>query len=322
VANFTLFSNTGQNPKGGIIEGLNGKLYGLTNSGGAFGKGTLFQVDRNGRNYTALFAFRQGFGETPEFGKPIEISNCDVALLDSLIASASTLCQGDTLVLEVDTAAVLRASSQWVLHQDSLGNPIDSNSNGRFTLVPTQSAQYFVRGEGGCGAVEAQAVSISVQVTSINSQIIPINNYALQATDTTVNSYQWIDCDSMQAIPGATNREYVLSRNGNFAVVLSKSSCQDTSVCYSVIAVSVIKKSFGEELQLFPNPNQGQFTLRMPQDEQVDIRVLNLQGQVVMQQKAMHQEQLEVSLDGPSGIYFLEIQNESGERVLKKLIKH
>ena len=81
-----------------------------------------------------------------------------------------------------------------------------------------------------------------------------------------------------------------------------------------------------ENLQVFPNPSADIFniqgTLERPQD--IQLKVLNVQGQVVQQQTLNNTTQLntQVSLaDLPDGFYFLQLQFEDGELFVGKLLK-
>ena len=45
---FAGYPNDGSNPYGGLIQDANGNLYGSTLSGGSFGGGTVFEIDKTG----------------------------------------------------------------------------------------------------------------------------------------------------------------------------------------------------------------------------------------------------------------------------------
>lgn len=47
----------GADPRGGLVEGTNGLLYGATYSGGTSNAGTIFSVNKNGSDYTVLLNF-------------------------------------------------------------------------------------------------------------------------------------------------------------------------------------------------------------------------------------------------------------------------
>jgi uncharacterized repeat protein (TIGR03803 family) len=63
------FDNTdatnGAEPFGGVVQGSDGFLYGVTSIGGAFGKGTLFKVSTKGTSFTVLHEFDVSSGDTP-----------------------------------------------------------------------------------------------------------------------------------------------------------------------------------------------------------------------------------------------------------------
>lgn len=55
-------------PLGGVVRGLNGKLYGTTRQGGAFGNGTVFGVTLSGKE-TVIYSFTGGAdGSLPQAG--------------------------------------------------------------------------------------------------------------------------------------------------------------------------------------------------------------------------------------------------------------
>jgi uncharacterized repeat protein (TIGR03803 family) len=56
-------SNDGQEPWAGLLEGADGKLYGVANTGGSHLNGTFFRLDKNGNNYESLRDFDGGIGE-------------------------------------------------------------------------------------------------------------------------------------------------------------------------------------------------------------------------------------------------------------------
>ncbi|PCJ84250.1 MAG: hypothetical protein COA57_09615 [Flavobacteriales bacterium] len=84
---------------------------------------------------------------------------------------------------------------------------------------------------------------------------------------------------------------------------------------------------------VYPNPNEGVFTLKMENGkrkiENVELRVLNLLGEVVHQPstqdisgQANHQSSIEIDLSGqPSGIYYLQIITNGGIAVKKVVIE-
>jgi uncharacterized repeat protein (TIGR03803 family) len=53
LKNFDTISD-GENPRGGLLEGVDGALYGTTFQGGAFGYGAIFRLNKDGSGFTVL----------------------------------------------------------------------------------------------------------------------------------------------------------------------------------------------------------------------------------------------------------------------------
>ena len=62
-----------------------------------------------------------------------------------------------------------------------------------------------------------------------------------------------------------------------------------------------------EESILYPNPNQGQFTLRVPRDEKGEVMIFNQLGQIIFDQAFTAQaERVSLNLIGiKKGVYNL-----------------
>jgi hypothetical protein len=64
---------------------------------------------------------------------------------------------------------------------------------------------------------------------------VDTNSFVFSALDTSASTqYQWYDCTTNSILVGDTNRTYTTRSGGNFAVILSNSSCSDTSACYTI----------------------------------------------------------------------------------------
>jgi hypothetical protein len=65
-------------------------------------------------------------------------------------------------------------------------------------------------------------------------------------------------------IPGATAKKYRAVYSGNYTDVVTLNTCSSApSNSILVLPVGVNETPFSKEMQVFPNPNNGQFTLRM-----------------------------------------------------------
>lgn len=64
----------GSNPRGSLLEGSNGKLYGMTTCGGFYGRGVVYEYDYTNSNYTKLVDLYSATGYNA-FGSLIEVSS-------------------------------------------------------------------------------------------------------------------------------------------------------------------------------------------------------------------------------------------------------
>lgn len=131
-------------------------------------------------------------------------------------------------------------------------------------------------------------------------------------------NYQWIDCNnSDQPILGETNQSFTPLVNGSYAVIVSKNTCIDTSLCTTISDVS-INESTELDFVLFPNPSSGTFCL-----EAIDMAVLqsieifDINGTLVYRKEIKSNELFELDLS--SGIYFVHGLNGT-KSVIKKLV--
>ncbi|PHR12801.1 MAG: hypothetical protein COA40_07975 [Aequorivita sp.] len=72
---------------------------------------------------------------------------------------------------------------------------------------------------------------------------------------------------------------------------------------------------------MIPNPTSGQITIYLKNNsETINLEIRNILGQVQFRKTYNHTSKIDLSIEGQSGIYFLEIQNENN-KIVKKLVK-
>ncbi len=153
--------------------------------------------------------------------------------------------------------------------------------------------------------------------------IPPVINVDERILGTTVfySSYQWILNGSI--IPGATDSIYIVSKNGDYQVIVSnKEGCRDTSEVYAVtnagepIHIQDINALAGQ-VYVFPNPAKD--IIRIVAPIGVSIEVYSIEGRLI--QQAESTKQINVA-ELSSGLYFLKIYDLKG-RLLKseKIVK-
>ena len=159
----------------------------------------------------------------------------------------------------------------------------------------------------GCDSI----IRVNLTINKLNVAVA--RSWAKLTAGATDVSYQWLDCNnSFAAVSGETSKEFSPSKNGTYAVEVSKSaSCKDTSFCFLISAVGIAEYQ-GAKLQLFPNPSNGVITLEMDQVESdIQLRVFNITGQVVYETSKRSAQQMQLDLPLKTGIYQVVIETKN-----------
>lgn len=150
----------------------------------------------------------------------------------------------------------------------------------------------------------------SICNNAINNHITRTAADTIVADDTTAN-YQWVNCDSAFAsIAGENERKFTINNSGNYAVIVSKSHCVDTSNCAYVTITGLNKeKSKQAQFTAYPNPTNGSFTIQndAKKDYNLYFEVRTIEGKIVTHGK-LKGEQTKVDLSNfNNGVYILKV---------------
>ncbi len=188
-------------------------------------------------------------------------------------------------------------------------------SNG-VPFVATNSGNYVLTATGSNGCISKDSIFIFVES--------PLN-YATTVSNTTITatqsgaSYQWINCTTNSVIANQTIQSYTATQNGSYAVIVSQGACSDTSACVNITNIGLNSISNSSSLiQVFPNPNNGQFTIQAK--VKGDYSIVNELGQIIQTFKS-ESDNYKVNLKGLSnGIYFLKVENRNHSVNLKIVV--
>ena len=137
------------------------------------------------------------------------------------------------------------------------------------------------------------------------------------------STYQWINCETLEEIPGATGQSYTAESDGAYAVIVSNEFCLDTSACFQITGVSVIENAFGEELSYYPNPTDGKVFIDLGQPyRDIQVRVIAMDGRLVELREFDVEQNLSLEIDGPSGYYVINVIESDGKTALLQVFKN
>lgn len=171
--------------------------------------------------------------------------------------------------------------------------------------IYSSSGTYYdtIKNSFGCDSLMTLILTIDTVDISVTVNDPKLTSNAQDA------SYQWINCDAMQLIPGDTNAIFIATTNGNYAVIVGQTGCADTSVCYLISKVGIAETVFEKEPIIFPNPTDGViFILFDKATNHATLRISNLYGKVIIEKTSLNSDELELDFsEQASGIYLLEI---------------
>jgi hypothetical protein len=240
----------------------------------------------------------------------LTLTSCDSILLNNqTYYTSGTYLQTVTNAAGCDSAITINAtinqSTASILNEINCGDYVLNgqtyNSSGTYTQTTSNAA--------GCDS------SITLNLTIETFDLTIQNNLGqLWANQTNVN-YQWYDCDAQILIPGATNQVYSPSLNGNYAAILQSSNCADTTDCFTFIA-SNIDNNTNLNYQVYPNPNKGQFQIRLDSPyEFVHIDIYNMQGALILEQSKSNSSIIEVqNSELATGLYILNVTTDQNSK--------
>ncbi|HLP11117.1 MAG TPA: GEVED domain-containing protein, partial [Flavobacteriales bacterium] len=128
---------------------------------------------------------------------------------------------------------------------------------------------------GGCDSIITTNLTVNppVDVSTTTAST------TITANSTNATAYQWVNCEAgMAPMSGETNASFTATSNGNYAVIVFESGCPDTSACVNITGVGIDDLT-ALQFELYPNPNNGEFTIAVKDAGRISIT--NSIGQVI-----------------------------------------
>ena len=159
----------------------------------------------------------------------------------------------------------------------------------------------------GCDSVATLDLTISDLLFSIDTS--QQNLVANVSGGTAPYSYEWNTGDTSDVITPSANGQYWL-------IVYDADLCSGDTVFYDVTFlpnVGIVDNGQSIIINVYPNPTLGNVTIDLAkQQREVQITLYDMYGKLVYLNKYQDSKLIELSLDAPPGIYYLDIK--SGER--------
>lgn len=168
----------------------------------------------------------------------------------------------------------------------------------------------------GCDSI----MTIYLEIVEVDTTVT-VNSPTLTANEEGA-IYQWIDCESMQVMPGDTNQSYTAVVNGIYAVIINEKGCIDTSSCHQITGVFELGNNFGSSLKVYPNPTTGNVIVYLGSKyELIRARILNANGITQSADEFYDSNKINLKIIGEPGFYFVEIITTGNKKAIVKIVK-
>ena len=168
----------------------------------------------------------------------------------------------------------------------------------------------------------------SVVITTLTVNPLPpmptvtVNDNQLASSP--ANAYQWYFYDTL--IAGATSQFYTATQTGYYSVMVADvNGCWSVSDPYWVIVTSINDIEFLSNLNIYPNPNTGEFIIEMnfSKSQDVEIKLFYISGQMIYSEnlkqfKGAYFKRINIK-DFSIGVYLLKVKTDYGE-INKKIV--
>ncbi|MEX0967439.1 MAG: T9SS type A sorting domain-containing protein [Bacteroidia bacterium] len=228
----------------------------------------------------------------------------------------------DIWIVKLDDAGSIQWEKNYGGSDDDEAYSIQQTIEGNYIVAGrSRSDDFDVSGNNGTRDIWVFILEDTTTGCTIDTSVSQNNN--MLTANASGATYQWVDCElDYNPITGENNQSFTAPANGEYAVIITDSTCTDTSACFTITGVGIEDGANSLGITVYPNPTEGKITVDHNAEQgQVEIRITNSLGQVVSENIFVSPGIYDIELAGQSGIYFIHISNEKSERTTIKVFK-
>jgi hypothetical protein len=167
---------------------------------------------------------------------------------------------------------------------------------------------------------QCDSIILTILNTTDIDASVSLSGNVITANQTNAG-YQWVDCNNGFApVSGGGNQSYV-APDGNFAVIIYKGGCTDTSACQQIGTVGLDDLN-RNNVSIYPNPSSGMFTVNLGStNREVNYTIRNAIGQRIQSQTFYNVSSFNTYIVAAVGFYYLDIQGSDGLNITYRMIK-
>jgi uncharacterized repeat protein (TIGR03803 family) len=278
-------------------------IYGMTESGGQFGLGTIFRMDLDGSNYFKMFDFNGANGAVPHAGLYY-----DGTYLYG--AASGGGANNDGLLFKILPTGPYGNGYQDIY--DFAG--LTTGRAPRGDLISDGTFLYGMTTHGGTNDLGVvfkyqycTPPSVTLDLSPIDTACTSMGSIALVGGNPAGGIYSGTAVSGNNFNPSAAGA-------GTFPITYTYTDvngCSNTAIdsIYVDICMGIISETKNTGINFFPNPSKNLVTLQSKSELGL-ITVYNTLGEIVYQQNSIvAEQQIDLSRQ-PSGIYILYVQGQ------------
>ena len=348
---FSFSGSDGSGPSSTLIEGANGKLYGLTSSGGDYDYGVLFEYDIINDTLIVKKHFNDTIGKNPTT-QLLEISSCYPLESNSAVeacgnytspsgnqtfTSAGTYTVMDTVARDCGADSILyidltvldlpqvtaNANETSLCEGDDL--TLFGSGEGTFTwdngvtdnvsFVPTSTTLYTVTADDG-SCTNTDTITVFVYPYPVQPTIVL---YGGQLMSSSAENNQWY-YTTIQ-LPGETGQFLTPASSGEYFVEVTENGCSTMSEGYNYSATSV-ETLEEDNFSIYPNPANNYVFIQSSKNKIESVEIIDITGKIVETINDIEKNSISINVSVYNkGVYFISVKTDNYNKMKKLIIE-
>jgi hypothetical protein len=287
----------------------------ITVSSGAVCAGQSYTIIANGATTYTSVPSLAGSVVTPTATTNYSITGTDANGCVSSNTAVSTVTVNNLPTVSVTSGAICSGKSFTMV---PTGANTYTYSSGSAVVSPTATANYSVTGTSAQGCVSSNTAVSTVTVNALpmvmaatNSTLLCVGNSAtLTATGATSYTWNTTATTAVIAVSPTTTVTYTVNGTGANGCSNAATVTQSVSTCAGIATLSNDAAN-----KLYPNPNNGLFTIELTSPSKVTVT--NALGQIVIAEKfEVGNHNLDI-INQSNGVYFVKIIENNKQQIIK-----
>lgn len=297
---------------GSMLSAANGKLYGMTNAGGASQRGVLFEFDPATGTHIVRRDFSGSDGARP--------------LYSSLMQTHAAIRKDQTVTFAAITEKKMGDSPFTLAASATSGLPVQFSATGEVTISGNQ-ATLAKPGSETITALQPGNADYHAAQVDRTFCVIPAkpvitmsgeNTEELLLTSGSPNGNQWFL--NNQPVSAATNATFSPVEAGVYSVKVSVDGCAGEMSDGVPLIVTGITEEKNGGITIHPNPVSDRLFVTLPAHQQSDVSIFPISGAKAERYSGSGTLMINLS-DYNAGIYVLQVTTEKGSVFTQKFVK-